>query len=73
MKKEKTFAKGFIFKKAENAPDFVIGNLSIKVDEAIEFIKSNENNNWVNLDIKKSKDNKFYIELNTYKKSDLPF
>ena len=78
---EKQFAKGFIFKRNDNAPEWAIGKLSIKVDEAIEFIKSKENKGWVNLEVKKSKEGKFYIELDTYEakpkaesvKEDLPF
>lgn len=77
---EKQFAKGFIFKRNDNAPEWAIGKLSIKVDEAIEFIKSKENKGWVNLEVKKSKEGKFYIELDTYEgkpkaevKEELPF
>jgi len=77
---EKQFAKGFIFKRNDNAPEWAIGKISIKADEAIEFIKSKENKGWVNLEIKKSKEGKFYIELDTYEgkpkaevKEELPF
>ena len=66
-KKEKIFADGFIFKRRENAPEFVVGSLSVKVDEAVEFLKSNTNNGWVNLDINLSQGGKHYIELNTFK------
>ena len=38
MTDEKIFADGFSFKRNENAPDFVVGRLSIKVDEAIAFV-----------------------------------
>lgn len=64
----KIFAKGINFKRADNTPNWIIGKLSIKADEAIEFIKSNSKNGWVNLDIKESyKDkSKFYCELNTW-------
>ena len=75
---DKVFAKGFSFKRNDNAPDFVVGKLSLKADEAIQFIKENSSNGWVNLDIKKSKEGKFYIELDTFKKENkveegLPF
>jgi len=75
---DKIFAKGFSFKRNDNAPEFVVGKLSIKADEAIQFIKENSSNGWVNLDIKKSKEGKFYIELDTFKKENkveegLPF
>lgn len=68
MSTEKIFAKGFIFKRSEKAPDFVIGSLSLKVEEAIEFMQANKKGEWLNLDVKKSKDGKYYIELNTYEK-----
>jgi hypothetical protein len=68
MSKERVFAKGFYVKQNPQAPDYVIGNLSIKADEAIEFIKEHTNDRgWVNLSMMKSKEEgKAYIELNTY-------
>ena len=66
-KVSKIFAKGFSFKRNENAPEFVVGKLSLKADEAIQFIKDNSSNGWVNLDVKKSKDGKYYIELDNFK------
>ena len=64
---DKVFAKGFSFKRNDNAPEFVVGKLSLKADEAIQFIKDNSSNGWVNLDVKKSKDGKYYIELDNFK------
>jgi hypothetical protein len=66
MAQEKIFADGFSFKRQENAPDFVIGRLSLKVDEAIAFIKENEKKGWVNLNVKTAKSGSFYVELDTY-------
>jgi len=66
MAEEKIFADGFIFKKKETAPDFVIGALSLKVDEAVAFIKANAKNGWVNLDIKQGSSGNYYIELDTF-------
>ena len=63
---EKVFASGFLFKRNENAPEWVIGSQSIKVDEAIAFLQENQNNGWVNLQVKKSKGGKFYMELDTW-------
>lgn len=63
---ERTFADGFIFKRRENAPEWVIGNLSIKVDEAIAFLKNNEKKGWVNLNIKKGRSGNPYMELDTF-------
>lgn len=66
MEQEKIFADGFIFKRRDTAPEFVIGNLSVKVDEAITFLKNNQKNNWVNLSIKKARSGNTYIELDTF-------
>lgn len=68
--KETVFANGFVFKRPhENAPKFVKGSLSLKADEAIEFIKKNTKaDGWVNLDLLASKDNsKLYFKLNDFK------
>lgn len=63
----KIFAKGFYFKRPATAPAFVVGQISIKASEAIQFIQENQNNaGYVNLDIKNSRDGKYYIELNQY-------
>tara|TARA_R100001460_G_scaffold102913_1_gene147832 strand:- start:158 stop:427 length:270 start_codon:yes stop_codon:yes gene_type:complete len=63
---EKVFADGFSFKRRENAPDFVIGNLSLKVEEAIPFIKANAKNGWVNLNVLTASSGKPYVELDTF-------
>lgn len=74
MSEEKIFADGFSFKRQENAPDFVIGRLSIKLDEAIAFLKKHEKNGWVNLNAKYGRSGNPYLELDTYepKKSAAP-
>jgi len=66
MSKDKVFADGFLFKRRENAPDFVIGNISVKVDEAITFLKTNQKNGWVNLNVLNSQSGKPYIELDQF-------
>jgi len=66
MSKEKIFADGFSFNKREDAPDFVIGKVSVKVADALTFLKSHDSNGWVNLDIKQSKGGKYYMELDTW-------
>ena len=66
-KREVVFADGFIFKKPnENAPEFVKGDISIKVGEFIEFLQKHNNNGWVNLNLKKSQGGKLYVDLNTW-------
>jgi hypothetical protein len=63
---EKIFADGFSFKRNEKAPDFVVGRLSMKGDEAVAFIRQHEKNGWVNLNIKTAKSGNYYVELDTY-------
>ena len=63
---EKVFADGFIFKRNENAPDFVVGGISIKVEDAVAFLKKHDKNGWVNLQIKNSQGGKPYMELDTF-------
>jgi len=65
---EKIFADGFSFKRNDNAPEFVVGRLSIKSDEAGAFLKANSKNGWVNIDIKQAKSGKYYCELDTWVK-----
>ena len=63
---EKIFADGFVFKRNEKAPDFVVGRMSIKVDEAIAFMKQHEKSGWVNLGVKTARSGNYYIELDTF-------
>jgi hypothetical protein len=60
------FANGLIFKRSDNAPEFVIGGLSIKKSEFIPFLNA-EQGDWVNLSIKLSKAGKYYVELDLWK------
>lgn len=64
---EKIFAKGFSIKRTEGQPSFVIGRMSVKVSEAIEFLKEHAENDWVSIDIKESAEGKIYCQLNTWK------
>ncbi len=66
-KKDIVFADGFILKRNDNAPEFVVGRLSIKVEEAVEFLNKNESGGWVNIELKQSKSGKYYCELDTWK------
>lgn len=63
---EKIFADGFSFKRNEKAPDFVVGRLSLKADDAVAFIREYEKNGWVNLNIKTARSGNHYVELDTY-------
>jgi hypothetical protein len=75
-KTEKVFAEGFMFKMKPNSPEWVVGSLSLKADEAIAFIQKNTDKGWVNLNVNIGKSGKPYVELDTWKptKSEgLPF
>lgn len=65
----KTFPKGIFFQKPrENAPEFVRGSLSFKVDEAIQFLNEHKNaQGYVNIDMLKSEKG-IYLALNEWKK-----
>jgi hypothetical protein len=66
---ERVFINGLIFKApSPKAPDWVKGKLSIKVDEFSKFIQENNKCGWVNIDLKQSREGKYYAELNTYEK-----
>lgn len=64
--KPKVFADGFSFKRNDNAPEFVVGRQSIKVDEAMTFLQTHQKNGWVNIDIKRSQKGTYYCELDTW-------
>jgi hypothetical protein len=75
---DKKFAKGFYGKQPrQSAPSFVKGTISIKLDDAIEWLEANVNEKgYINLDILDGKEDKLTICLNEYKPkqtSDLPF
>lgn len=63
---EKIFADGFSFKRNEKAPDFVVGRMSMKVDEAVAFMRQHEKNGWVSLNVKTARSGNYYVELDTY-------
>jgi hypothetical protein len=70
----KKFAPAFYFKKpTEKAPSFVIGNVSIKVGEFVEFLEQNVNDaGYINLVVKESIKGTIYAEIDTWvpKKAD---
>lgn len=67
---EKIFADGFIFKRNEKAPEFVVGRLSIKVEDAVAFIEKHEKNGWVNLNIMTARTGNYYVDLDTFTPGD---
>lgn len=68
---ETIFADGLIFtKKRDGAPDFVLGGVSVKVDDFIAFLTQyKKGDGWVNLDMLKPKEQgkRPYFKLNTWK------
>lgn len=67
MSEEKQFANGIWFNKPhQNAPDFVIGKLSISVQNFIAWLNEHDENDKVRIDIKESRAGKVYCELDTY-------
>lgn len=61
------FLNGIIVKAPrDGAPDFVKGSISIKRQELIESL-SQETGDWINLDIKVSREGKWYAQVNTWK------
>ncbi len=66
---ETTLAEGFYFKRPRaGAPDFVKGDMSIKVDEAIAFLNQHKNlAGYVNLDLLLAKNGEnLYFKLNNW-------
>jgi hypothetical protein len=65
--KETVFADGLIFKLKDNQPDFVIGNISVKVEDFVKFLNAHSDNGWVNIQVLKSQAGKPYAKLDTWK------
>lgn len=66
---EALFLNGLIFKMPrENAPDFIKGSLSIKREEMIQAL-SELDDDWINLDLKVSRQGKSYAQINEWKPS----
>jgi len=67
-KKERVFADGFSFRKPTgDAPEYVVGRLSLKVEDAITFVNKHKNaNGWINLSIMIGRSGNPYVELDTY-------
>ncbi len=64
---KKYFPKGLYVKKPnEKAPDYVIGAISVHVADFKEYLEQ-VSGEWLNMDIKNSKEGKFYAEVNLWK------
>ena len=66
MTDEKIFADGMIVKRHENAPDFVLANVSFKCQDFHNFMKQHHKDGWVNVQIKRAKSGKLYADLDTF-------
>jgi hypothetical protein len=65
---KKTLVDGVFFKNRHpNAPNFVVGKMSFKLDKFIEFAKQNQQDGWFNIEILKSRDNKVYAIVDDWK------
>ena len=66
-KKPKVWVDGMIVKKKEGSPDFVVAELSFKVEDFKVFLDANPKNGWVNTTVKRAQSSgKLYGELNTF-------
>ena len=65
---EKEFIKGaFLNAPRENAPTFVKGSISIKVEQFVEYLKEKQNQSgYVNIDLLETREGKLYMKLNDY-------
>jgi len=72
---KKEFCKGLYFNETDltknietNEKQFIFFKVSIRKKELIEYLESqNNDDDWTNVDIKRSRSGKFYGEVNTYK------
>lgn len=73
METEKIFVNGLISKDvADTAPEWILGKMSISVNELINWLEKNrklqDENGWINLTVKRSpRTGKRYIEVDTWK------
>lgn len=64
---ENKFVDGLFVNRRENAPEFLIANLSFN-QKFIDYLKGNFNaKGYVNIDVLKSKEGKLYAKLNDWK------
>jgi len=63
---DKIFVNGLVVKRNDNAPEYVLANLSIKRTDLIEFLRD-QDSDWLNVALKRAKSGKCYAELDTWK------
>ena len=75
---KKEFCKGLYFSETDltknietSEKQFIFFKVSIRKKELIEYLENQNNeDDWINIDIKRSRTNKFYGEVNTFKPED---
>jgi hypothetical protein len=68
-KKETIFADGVrVSKPSEKAPDFIKALVGINIGDFVVWAGKHSKNGWVNLNIKESKNGKFYADLDQYER-----
>lgn len=66
------FVDGLIVKAPNpKAPDFVKASISIKREELIDWLSS-RSGDWVNIDVKESRNGRWYAAVNTYQPKEEP-
>lgn len=67
---EKIFASGCYFDRREQAPDWVVGRISINVDKFVEWLSEQDRSEkgYVNLNVHRKRDgSSYYVELDTWR------
>ncbi len=78
---EKKYVDGFrFFERKENQPDFVLGAIVLTPEDLMKYVQENfdslteyNGKKQIKFQVKKSKEGKVYVELDTYQKEKLPF
>jgi len=76
MAYDKEFCKGLYFNETDltknietSEKQFIFFKVSIRKKELIEYLESqNSDDDWINISVKRSRTNKFYGEVDTYRK-----
>lgn len=69
MAKKKYIDGIFVKDPHEKAPDFVLGRIAINREKAIKSLQEMDDE-WINIDVLKSRDGNVYGKLDTYKKEE---
>lgn len=64
----------FFDKPKAKAPEWIKGTISVKVEDFLAFAEEHMNEKgYLNIDLKKSKEGKYYLALNEYKPKKVDF